>query len=112
MPRNGVYWQRRKAQTMEEYKEKVIRRAVRLTGYVQGVGLRWRAAQAANALGVTGRVRNEPDGSVSLELQGTEAQIDGVILAIERGRYVQIEGFYAKTVPTVENEYAFTAEEE
>ena len=90
----------------------VIRRAVCFYGWVQGVGFRWRAKNAANALGVTGWVRNNADGSVSMELQGTEEQIDGVILAIERGRYVRIENMRVKTLPVNEHEYGFWVREE
>ena len=85
----------------------IIRKALRFTGFVQGVGFRWRAAHAANALGVTGWVRNDFDGSVSMELQGTEEQIDGVILAIERGAYVQIENMYCKSIPVNDTERSF-----
>src|SRR3712207_4878468 len=38
-------------------------------GEVQGVGFRWTARHAADACGCTGWVRNESDGSVTLELQ-------------------------------------------
>ena len=90
---------------MEE--EKIIRRRLRFTGFVQGVGFRWRAKAAAEALGATGWVRNDFDGAVTMELQGNEAQIDGVILAVERGTYVQIENMYAKTLPPVKGERGF-----
>ena len=40
------------------------------TGYVQGVGFRYRLSHLAQYYGVTGWVRNEYDGSVSAELQG------------------------------------------
>ena len=92
---------------MAAQSDKIIRKALRLTGWVQGVGFRWRAEQAAQALGVTGWVRNDPDGAVSMELQGTEAQIDAVLLAIERGAYVRIENLYAKTIPLLEDERGF-----
>ena len=85
----------------------IIRRSLCFYGWGQGVGLRWRAKNAADALGVTGWVRNNADGSVSMELQGTEAQIDGVILAVERGTYVRIENMRTRTVPAAENEYGF-----
>ncbi len=85
----------------------IIRRSLCFYGWVQGVGFRWRAKSVADALGVTGWVRNNGDGSVSMELQGTEAQIDGVILAIERGTYVRIENMRTKTVPLEEHEYGF-----
>ena len=81
-----------------------IRRAYRFTGRVQGVGFRWRAEKAAERLGVTGWVRNEYDGSVRMELQGTEAQLSAVLLAIENGTYIDIEDMRVKTVPTVEDE--------
>ena len=92
--------------------EPVLRRRYRLFGAVQGVGLRWRLRHAAETLGLAGWVRNEPDGSVTLELQGTEEQIDGVILAVERGTYVQIENLYSKTIPTVGDEYCFTVRDD
>lgn len=92
--------------------DRIIRKAFRFTGRVQGVGFRWRAQSAANALGATGWVKNEFDDSVSMELQGTEEQIDGVILAIERGTWVQIENMRVKTVPTEENERGFTVRDD
>ena len=85
----------------------VIRRALRFSGSVQGVGFRYRAVYAANAVGATGWVRNDFDGGVSMEIQGTEQQIDQVILAIERGTYVRIENLSARTIPAVEGEYGF-----
>lgn len=48
---------------------------LRFTGQVQGVGFRWNAERTANSLGMTGWVRNEWDGSVTMELQGTNDQI-------------------------------------
>lgn len=43
---------------------------VRFMGQVQGVGFRWTSQRVAFDLGLTGWVKNEPDGSVSMELQG------------------------------------------
>lgn len=42
----------------------------RVTGRVQGVGFRWWAEAQAQALGLAGFVRNEPDGAVSGEAAG------------------------------------------
>ena len=47
----------------------------RYVGQVQGVGFRWTSQRIARALGLTGWVRNEYDGSVTLVLQGTSDQI-------------------------------------
>lgn len=85
----------------------MVRKYIVFYGAVQGVGFRYRAMHAAEMYGCTGWVRNEWDGSVSMEIQGTEEQIDAVILAIERGTFVHIENMDAKTVPVEESEYGF-----
>ena len=85
----------------------IIRKHIVFYGQVQGVGFRYRAKHAAALYGCTGWVRNEWDGSVTMEIQGTEDQIDQVILAVERGTYVRIENMDARTVPTIENERDF-----
>ena len=51
------------------------RLSLRFVGEVQGVGFRWTTKRLANELDLTGWVRNEPDGSVSMELQGDESQV-------------------------------------
>lgn len=48
---------------------------LRFVGQVQGVGFRWTSQRVARSLGLTGWVKNEWDGSVSMELQGTDEQI-------------------------------------
>jgi len=83
------------------------RKRIQFYGMVQGVGFRYRACHAAEAVGATGWVCNEYDGSVTMEIQGTEEQIDAVIQAIERGTYVLIENMSVKTIPLVEGEYSF-----
>ncbi len=87
-----------------------VRKRITFYGWVQGVGFRYRAVHAANAVGATGRVRNEYDGSVTMEIQGTEDMIDRVILAIERGAFIRIENMRVETLPPVENEYGFYAD--
>ena len=88
----------------------MIRRHIVFTGWVQGVGLRYRARHAAALYGCTGWVRNEWDGSVTMEIQGTQEQIDSVILAIERGAYVRIENMDSRTSPVVAGERGFSAD--
>ena len=89
----------------------MIRRHITLSGSVQGVGLRYRAQYAAQKFGCTGWVRNEWDGSVTLEIQGEEENIDEVLLAIERGTYVKIENMRDKYIPVVEDERGFVTDE-
>lgn len=88
-------------------KQNRIRRAYRFTGWVQGVGFRWHARTAADALGVTGCVLNDSDGSVYMEAQGTPAQLDSLLAAIYRGRYIRIEHVESKALPLAEEERRF-----
>ena len=67
-----------------------IRKHIIFRGDVQGVGFRYRAYYAARACGVSGWVRNLPDGSVEAELEGEERAIDEMIITIEKGSYVRI----------------------
>lgn len=85
----------------------MIRKHIIFYGSVQGVGFRWRARNAAEYYSCTGWVRNEWDGSVSMEIQGTEEAIESVILSIEKGTFVHIENMDVKTIPIVEDEYSF-----
>ena len=85
----------------------MIRRRIVFTWAVQGVGFRYRARHAAELYGCTGWVRNEYDGSVVMEIQGTEEQVNRVILAIERGTFVRIENMEVKNLPVAEDERGF-----
>ncbi len=85
----------------------VVRKRIHFFGYVQGVGFRYRARMAAESIGATGWIRNEYDGSVTMEIQGTEPQIDQVILAVDRGTYVHIENMDVKVIPLIEDERSF-----
>ncbi len=46
-----------------------------MTGRVQGVGFRWWASQQARELRLSGTVRNAADGSVELEVGGSDEAI-------------------------------------
>ena len=47
----------------------------RVTGRVQGVGFRWWTRSLAVRLGVTGTVRNLPDGSVAVHARGSDDRL-------------------------------------
>lgn len=87
--------------------DKIIRNEIRFIGYVQGVGFRYRAKYAARACGVTGWVRNEWDGSVLMEVQGSEAQINEMLKMINAGRFIEIDRQEKRIIPTVEYEHGF-----
>lgn len=84
-----------------------VRKHITFSGSVQGVGFRYRARHAAALYGCTGWCRNEWDGSVTMEIQGTEAAIDQVLLSVEAGRYIWIENMDVRSVPLVEAERGF-----
>lgn len=97
---------------MDGYRTRMIRKRLRFTGRVQGVGFRYRAEHAAALTGATGWVRNDPDGAVSMELQATEEMIDRVIQMIEAGTYISIDTIEAKTIAVRPDEKRFLTDEE
>lgn len=92
---------------MSKYTDTIIRKYLKIRGFVQGVGFRYRAEHAANLVGATGWVRNDPDGAVSMEIQGTEEQIDKVIIMIEQGNYISIERMDSKNIQVLNDEHGF-----
>lgn len=61
----------------------MVRKHYRFTGQVQGVGFRYRAKYAANGMCITGWAKNEWDGSVEMEVQGTEEAINQMLVMIK-----------------------------
>lgn len=51
----------------------------RVTGRVQGVSFRWYTQEQARVMGVTGWVRNEPDGSVLVHAEGEDDAVDALV---------------------------------
>lgn len=86
---------------------KKIRKQITFTGRVQGVGFRYRAAYAAKGLGITGWVKNNWDGSVEMEAQGTGEQINKMLVLINQGDYIRIESINEKEIALVEKERGF-----
>lgn len=59
--------------------------AVVVSGFVQGVFFRSSTAEEAARLGLTGWVRNRPDGSVEAEFQGTPDAVEEMLAFCARG---------------------------
>ena len=85
----------------------IIRKYFKFTGRVQGVGFRYRARYAASGLGVTGWVRNEWDGSVEMEAQGTIDQINKMLVLINKSEYVLIENIESRQIPVEKGDTGF-----
>lgn len=89
----------------------IIRKKIRFRGIVQGVGFRYRSRMAAREAGATGWVRNEVDGSVLMEIQGRQGQIDAVISVLSQGRYMRIDGMDVTSLPVDPNDREFEIKE-
>ncbi|MCI5698844.1 MAG: acylphosphatase [Lachnospiraceae bacterium] len=79
-----------------------IRRQYTFTGRVQGVGFRYNAKYAADLLGLTGWVSNDWDGRVTMEVQGTEEDIDRLILRLQSHRWIRIDYISKRNLPLKE----------
>lgn len=67
------------------------RARVRYEGHVQGVGFRHTVRALAGGWPVTGWVRNEPDGSVEVVVEGAESDVRALLAGIRQspaGRWI------------------------
>lgn len=65
--------------------DRVLTRRVRITGRVQGVGFRAWTQDHARRLGLSGWVRNEPDGSVAALVSGPAEAVWALIERLHEG---------------------------
>jgi len=56
-----------------------------VSGMVQGVGFRYFVQHYATQLGVTGWVRNLPNGDVEIEVEGNRESVESLIVYARRG---------------------------
>ncbi len=75
-----------------------IRQHIKVSGRVQGVGFRYTARNAATQLGITGWVRNEFDGTVSMEVQGEESSINKMFEMIEHSPFIEIDHMFRQSM--------------
>ena len=65
---------------------------VRITGHVQGVGFRAWTEQRANALGLSGWVRNSENGEVEALFSGSQDAVNAMLAACQQGpRHARVE---------------------
>jgi acylphosphatase len=84
-----------------------IRMQYSFTGFVQGVGFRYTAFYTAQSLGLTGFVRNEDDGSVTVQVQGEEAVIRKFLEMLDSGRWIRIEGISTRKMELLPEDREF-----
>ena len=72
-----------------------VARRFLISGRVQGVGFRWFTHDVAERAGVTGWVRNLPDGRVEAWVEGDEEAVTRVEAALRSGpRGARVEKVY------------------
>ena len=79
-----------------------FRKQYTFTGHVQGVGFRYSAQYLAQAIGVTGWVKNEWDGTVVMEAQGTREQLDLLVQKLRTRSFIRIDYAAELEIPLVE----------
>jgi acylphosphatase len=63
----------------------VERRHVVISGFVQGVGFRFAVERAATSRGVSGWVRNRPDGAVEAVFEGEPDDVEAIVAFCRQG---------------------------
>ena len=87
--------------------EERIRRHMIFSGNVQGVGFRYRSFYMAEKLGLTGWVRNLHNGTVEMEAQGREEDINALVCFLDQTRPIRIEGLTSEEAPGKKREKGF-----
>lgn len=92
---------------MKAMVNQLVRYRMIFTGRVQGVGFRYTANNAANQYHLTGYVKNEYDGSVTVEVQGAEEAIYLFIKSLANDRYIAIDDMQKQQIPVEADERGF-----
>lgn len=86
----------------------VRRLQAKIYGRVQGVGYRYFVHRTARQHKLTGYVMNRPDGSVLVEAQGTEAQLQELLQELRFGpSLATVEDLRVEWLDPVKNEKSF-----
>jgi len=76
----------------------MARTLIIVSGRVQGVGFRWATLEEAERLGLGGSVRNEPDGTVRVEVEGERS--DELLEWLHHGpAYARVENLDMREIP-------------
>ena len=76
-----------------------IRKEFHFEGNVQNIGFRFEIQSHSKPLGITGYAKNNDDGTVTAELQGSEKNINKVITDLQNVDRIQIDFISEKEIP-------------
>ena len=79
-----------------------IRKHIVFYGRVQGVGFRYTAKYLAQSLELTGWVKNDWEGTVTMEVQGREQLINKLLVGLNNSRFITIDWMDTKEIPLKE----------
>ena len=78
-----------------------MKKYINVTGRVQGVGFRYTTYQLAIEIGLTGTVKNEDDGSVTIEAVGTKEQLEK--LKVPQNPFAKVSHIEQYEDPTIKD---------
>lgn len=90
---------KKKEKIKKELPPGTIRKEFHFEGNVQNIGFRFEVQSHAKPLGITGYVKNNDDGSVTAQLQGSLEDINRVILSLQNIDRIQINSITEKEIP-------------
>ena len=86
----------------------MVRKLIKFYRRLQGVGFRYRAEKNASLYDIYGWIKNNDNGSVEMEVQGKEENIDKMIDLIKKGNFIEVNAMEEKKIPLKNDEYGFT----
>ena len=98
---------KKKEKIKRELPPETIRKEFHFEGNVQNIGFRFEVQSHAKPLGITGYAKNNDDGSVTVQLQGSEKNINKVISYLKTIDRIRIDSITEKEIPLdyYENEF-------
>ena len=79
-----------------------VRKHIVFYGRVQGVGFRYTAKHLARSLGLTGWVKNDWEGTVTMEVQGREQLINKLLTGLNHSHFIIIDWIDTEEIPLEE----------
>ena len=90
---------KKKEKIKRELPPGTIRKEFHFEGNVQNIGFRFEVQSHAKPLGITGYAKNNEDGSVTAQLQGSLEDINRVISDLHNIDRIQIDSMTEKDIP-------------
>ncbi len=84
-----------------------VRNVIRYSGHVQGVGFRATTISVARGLDLHGFVRNEPDGSVLVDVDGSKAELKELVRRVKTAMSGRIDSTLIDEFPSLDRTNGF-----